>query len=241
LASASAHGDVIRRMDRSGRRAIVEIIRRADGSLVVRKRFRPGKEEFFRRELKALTALHSVCPDVVPEVLEHGENFIVMPYHADTRTRLGGRLELPIPLPALRKAFVSAKTFFDHGFVLADFRPHNLIIESRDQIKIIDYEDVYERGPNREASDFYALAMFRPDEFDRCWGRAAGLSLQSLNHDPLWKLYSKRWTLGCACAATSALRKAMRNAARHIERRRQRMALNHARRRVDSVKRADSG
>lgn len=241
LASASARGDVIRRMDRSGRRAIVELIRRADGSIVVRKRFRPGKEEFFRRELKALKALRTVCPDVVPDVLEVGGNYIVLPYYADTRTRLGGRLELPIPVLALRKAFMSAKAFYDHGFVLADFRPHNLIIESRDQIKIIDYEDVYERDANREPSDFFALPMFRPDEFDRCWGRAAGLSLQSLTHDPLWMLYSKRWTLGYANAATSALRKASRNAAKHIERRRQRMALNHARRRVDANKSADGG
>jgi predicted Ser/Thr protein kinase len=230
VASVDVPADVVRRLDRGGRRAIVELIRRTDGSLAVRKRFRPGKEEFFDRELQALTTLRAICPDVVPEILEQGENYLVMPYYADTRTRIGGRLELPIPLPALRKAFISARAFFDHGIVLGDFRPHNLVVEDRNRIKIIDYEDAHERLPNEAPSEFAALDMFRSDAFDRGWGRAAGLSVHNLMNDPMWKLYARRWTLGYPSAAASALRKARRSLMRRIERHRQRTAVRHARR-----------
>jgi hypothetical protein len=229
-AAVEVPGDIVRRLDRTSRRAAVEVIRRQDGSLAVRKRFRPGKEIYFRRELNALTTFGRVCPDLVPEVLEHGEGYIVMPLYADARTRLGGRIELPIPVPALRKAFLAAKALFDHGFILSDFRPHNLIVQSSHQIKIIDFEDIQERRAGEDPSDFGSLEIFQPDEFDRAWGRAAGLPLHSLLNDPLWKLQMKRWTFGYLTSGASALRKAQRSLARSIDRRRQRTALRRARR-----------
>lgn len=229
-AAVELPGDVVCRLDRASRRAAVEVIRRHDGSLAVRKRFRPGKETYFQRELNALTTFGRVCPDVVPEVLEHGEGYIVMPLYADTRTRLGGRIELPIPVPALRKAFLAAKTLFDHGFILNDFRPHNLIVQSSHEIKIIDFEDIQERRTGEGPSDFSDLEIFQPDEFDRAWGRAAGLPLDNLLNDPLWKLKMKRLTFGYLTSGVSALRKAQRSLARSIDRRRQRAALRRARR-----------
>ncbi|MFN3744216.1 MAG: hypothetical protein ACK4TL_05870 [Hyphomicrobiaceae bacterium] len=227
-AAAEAPGEVVRRLDRSGRRAIVELIRRSDGSLAVRKRFRPGKEAFFRRELRALTTLGRIFPDVVPAVLESGRNFVVMPYYADVRTRFG----LPMPVWALRKALLSAKAFFDHGFVLRDFRPHNLIIESGHRIKIVDYEDAFERDLDASTAHVGGFEILSPDEFDLYWGRVAGLSLHSLMNDPLWLLYLKRWTFGYAWSALAVLRKVNRHLAKRIDRRRQRMALRHARRRA---------
>jgi hypothetical protein len=235
LASVDLPGEVVRRLDRNGRRAIVEIIRREDGSLAVRKRFRPEKEAYFRRELSALSALGRICPDVVPEVLEYGENYVVMPYYTDMRRRLGGRLELPIPVPALRKAFLAAKSMFDHGYALVDFRPHNLIIQRNHQIKIIDFEETQERCPDERPSDFSDLEVFEPDEFDRAWGRAAGLPLHSLLYDPLWMLHLKRWTFGYLTAGTSTLRKVQRGIVRKIDRRRERMALRRARRRANAL------
>jgi len=227
-AAAEVSGDVVSRLDRTSRRAAVEVIRRQDGSLAVRKRFRPGKETYFQRELNALTTFGRICPDLVPEVLEHGEGYIVMPFYADTRTRLG--IELPIPVPALRKAFLGAKTLFDHGFILSDFRPHNLIVQGRHQIKIIDFEDIQERRAGEGPSDFGSLEIFQPEEFDRAWGRAAGLPLHSLLNDPLWKLQMKRLTFGYLTSGASALRKAQRSLARSIDRRLQRTALRRARR-----------
>jgi hypothetical protein len=239
-AAADAPGEVVRRLDRSGRRAIVELIRRADGSLAVRKRFRPGKEEFFQRELSALTTLGRLFPDVVPTILETGRNFVVIPYYADARARLGTRLGLPMPVRTLRKAFLSAKAFFDRGIVLGDFRPHNLIVESGHRIKIVDYEDAYERSPDAPPPHLGGLEILSPDEFDMYWGRAAGLSLHSLMNDPLWLLYLKRWTFGYPSSAIAALRKVNRNLAKHIDRRRQRMALRHARRLANASRQAQA-
>ena len=233
LAATAAPGEVVRRLDRSGRNAIVEVIRQTDGSLAVRKRFRPGKEAHLERELSALGELKRICPEVAPAVLEAGPNYFVMPYYADTRTHLRGRIELPIPVPALRKAFMAAKSFFDHGYVLGDFRPHNLIIERGHRIKIIDLEDVYERRPGEGPADFEGLEIFQPEKFDQAWGRAAGLSAHSVLHDPVWKLYLKRWSFGYLAALASALRKGHRNVMRGIDRRRQRAARREAARHVD--------
>ncbi len=224
-----APGEVVRRLNRSGRNAIVEIIRRDDGSIAVCKRFRPGKENFFKRELHALSTLRAICPDVVPDILERGQNYIVIPYYKDVRRRIAG-VELPIPVMALRKAFLAAQTFFEHGFELRDFRPHNLIVEGKNRVKIIDYEEAYEISPSNGRSRFGSLRTFQPIVFDNDWGRAVGLSLQSLLNDPPWRLYLKRWTVGYPMACVSVFRKARRNLARSIARRRERIAVKNARR-----------
>ena len=224
-----APGEVVRHINRSGRNAVVELIRRDNGSIAVCKRFRPGKEHFFKRELHALSTLRTICPDVVPEILEQGSNYFVMPYYKDVRRRIAG-VELPIPVMALRKAFTALQTFFEHGFELRDFRPHNLIIEGKNCVKIIDYEAVYEIDPSKGPLRFRDQRIFQPMVFDDTWGRAVGLSLQSLLNDPPWRLYLKRWTVGYPMAGFSALRKARRNLARSIARRRERLAVKNARR-----------
>ncbi len=226
-AAVDLPGKVVRRLDRSGRRALVEVIRSKDGTLAVRKRFRPGKEPYFERELAALTALGQISSDVVPPVIESGPNFIVTPYYADRRSPLARWL--PIPVPALRKAFHSAKTFFEHGYVLPDFRPHNLIVENSRTIKIVDLEDVYERKPG-DTSDFASLEMLQPEMFDSYWGRATGLTPKSLLSDPLWLLYIKRIMIGFPAAGLSMLRKFYRRIGKRVQRRRQRIALRRARR-----------
>ena len=227
IAAADLPGEVVRRLDRSGRRAIVEVIRSNDGTLAVRKRFRPGKEAYFERELAALTMLGRISSDVVPPLIESGPNFVVTPYYPGRRSPLARWL--PIPVPALRKAFLSAQAFFDHGYVLPDFRPHNLIVQNSRTIKIVDLEDVYERKPG-DPSDFASLEMLQPEMFDSYWGRATGLTPKSLLSDPLWLLYIKRIMIGFPAAGLSMLRKLHRRIGKRVKRRRQRIELRRARR-----------
>ena len=221
-------GEVVKCLSRSGRRAVVELIQHRSGRLAVRKRFRPGKEEFFERELGALKDLGRLCPDEVPSLLEYGNNYIIMPFYEDARSRFSRKLGLPLPVPAMRKAMRAAKAFFDHGYVLGDFRPHNLIVEGRGRIKIIDFEDAY-RHRAEGAQRFQDIELFQPRAFDEKWGRAAGLSAHSLMRDPLWLLYAKRYSVGYIMLMRSVLKKAARNARRSVDRRLQRSAMKRKR------------
>lgn len=81
-----------------------------------------------------------------------------------------------------------------------------------------------------DANDFASLDVLQPEMFDRLWGRATGLTPKSLLNDPMWLLYIKRLTIGFPASALSTLRKYHRSLEKRVERRRQRIALRHARR-----------
>ena len=207
-------GDVVASLTQTGRRASVELLRWGDGSLAVRKTFRAGKREYLDQEVKTIEALHKICPDTVPVILEKGSNYFVTPYYrASGRARLAKNLAAPLPLPALRKSFAAAKKFYEHGYVLSDFSPDNLVIQGKNEVKIIDYEhacDCQANGFTRTYtfSQFmhgdindHLLKLPRGRVFDkknysRYWIAHTALSLHSVMHDPTWLAYLKRWLAG---------------------------------------------
>lgn len=196
-------GEVVHRFDRSGRRSIVELLRQSDGSLVVRKIFKPGNEAYLEREVQTINELRKISPDTVPQVLEHGKNYFIMPFYEDARVWLTKNFNPLLPIRALRKTFLSVQKFFEHGYVFADFRPHNVIIQNGNEVKIIDYEHVY----NRSVDDVLKKNVFYGDNYNRVWMRKTALPLQSLLHDPLWLAYSKRWSVGYFLAAGAMIKK----------------------------------
>jgi hypothetical protein len=201
--------EVLEQFPHRGRRSVVERIRKDDGQIVVRKKFRPGREAYFQREIQSIKELKKIDPDVVPEILECGDNYFIMPYY---KTKLTQKLRFPIPIPALRKVFLSEKKFFEHGYVMLDFRPQNLIISTRDNVKIIDYERMF----NWPDQNFFKKYSFRDfvtgkianfpfykgnysddgNKYYRSWGRVTALPLDSILNDPPYLLYLKRWTVG---------------------------------------------
>jgi hypothetical protein len=221
LAQTSLEGEVIHQFQQRGRRAVVELIRQTDGDVVVRKKFRPGKEEYFRREINAIQELRKISPDTVPEILEIGSNFFTMPYY---KMKLTQKLKLPLPVPALRKAFLSARQFFESGYVMLDFRPQNLIVTGRNDVKIIDYEYMFNCSDkeffqkynfhdfiNGNIPKFPFFRVFYDADgrkYFRSWGRSTALPLDSLLRDPLYLIYIKRWTIGCFVYVRSLLVKA---------------------------------
>ena len=224
-----AEGSVLGPLGGCEKRACVELVDLGQGGLGVRKRFRPGREAYFEKEVRALEVLHPIFPEFVPELLERGKNYIVIPFYKDMRRKkLLNMINLPLPVPVLKSAFVAVKRFYDHGFIMHDFRPHNLIVGPHGNFKFIDFEDTVERTAGEAALDFFALPLFEPDKYDHGWGRAAGASPQSILYDSLWILYLKRFSMGYPRIIWSALRKAGRNEARKYKRRSNKRAARRA-------------
>lgn len=238
LADCAAEGEVIGTMTRSGKRAVVELVNWR-GTTAVRKRFRPGMERYFVRELQALRHLNSVGEEAVPQLLDSGANYIVMSYCRDERYALSRSARLPLSVTAVRNAFQAARRIFDEGVVLHDFRPHNLVVGPKNAVTIIDFEDAAIRGEEDSDLKFEDLDAFAQSNFGRTWGRASGIGYHSLVNDPLWLLRLKRWTIGNARIAYESLKKAGRNVTRSIERRRQRASTKRALRAAREKRRQD--
>jgi hypothetical protein len=213
-------GEVVKQFKQKGRRSIVEFVLQGDGQTVVRKIFRPGREEYFTREVDALKSLSEINPDIVPEVLEIGQNYFTMPYY---KQRFTQRLKFPIPVPAMKKVFVGANQFFERGYLMFDFRPQNLIVSGRNDVKIIDYEKFYNYS-GHELLKKYSFSDFMNGKISRVpfgenplavdgrkyyqsWGRVTAVPLSSALNDPLYLVYLKRWTYGYYIFGKSLLMK----------------------------------
>jgi hypothetical protein len=213
-------GEVVKQFKQKGRRSIVEFVLQGDGKTVVRKIFRPGREEYFTREVDALKSLSEINPDIVPEVLEIGQNYFTMPYY---KQKLTQRLKFPIPVPAMKKVFVGANQFFERGYLMFDFRPQNLIVSGRNDVKIIDYEKFYNYS-GHELLKKYSFSDFMNGKISRvpfgenplavdgrkyyqAWGRVTAVPLSSALNDPLYLVYLKRWTYGYYIFGKSLLMK----------------------------------
>jgi len=123
---------VIQALPGHGRRARVELIRHA-GMQAVCKTYRPGRERYLKRELLA-RQLGRELPEMSP-ILEHGDNFMVMPYYQDRldRTKL-------LPLWMLRRTRAIISHFRSLGYEMIDFKPKNIILDEAEGMKIIDFE-----------------------------------------------------------------------------------------------------
>jgi hypothetical protein len=220
LAQVRLPGEVVQQFRQKGRRSIVELVRQEDGQIVVRKIFRPGREEYFAREVDAIRSLGQINPDIVPEILEIGPNYFTMPYYKQRWTQ---RLKFPIPVPAMKKLFVGASQFFERGYLMFDFRPQNIIVSGRNDVKIIDYEKFYDRS-GHELLKKYSFSDFLNGKISRipfaenplavdgrkyyqAWGRSTAVPLSSVLNDPLYLVYLKRWTYGYYVFGKSLLMK----------------------------------
>ena len=123
---------VIRELSGHGRRAKVELVRFGDGEAVC-KTYRPGRERFLERELLA-REMGKELPEMTP-VLEHGENYLVLPFYNDVLDR-----KKPLPLSILRRTREIIRVFRLRGYELIDFKPKNIILDAVEGMKIIDFE-----------------------------------------------------------------------------------------------------
>lgn len=140
LARQEAAG-VERTLTRFGNRAKVELVRRPDGTRVVRKIFRPQHLRYLKHETEALTGLAKHDPSgVIPPLLATGEGWLEIPFYDEVPYgRRGWDL---LPLRYVRQVFYAARAFQAADFVLFDFNPHNLLITRDAGVKLIDFEHV---------------------------------------------------------------------------------------------------
>ncbi|MCK5674499.1 MAG: hypothetical protein KAH95_14055, partial [Spirochaetales bacterium] len=134
---------VIKTLSGHGRRAKVELIHYKDGKAVL-KTYRPGRERFLERELIA-RKLGKDLPEMTP-VLEHGENYLVLPFYNDIMDR-----SKPLSFGVIRRTKNIISHFHSLGFELIDFKPKNIILDSKDGMKIIDFEFLQEGGVSTES------------------------------------------------------------------------------------------
>lgn len=205
-------------------RAKVELVEH-DGSLAVRKTFRPAAQRYLERELTVFRELgpHS---DAIPRLLESGPDYLIMEY-IDAADQLGipdGEALLPLPLKHVRELAAFVRTCVANGFDPIDLKPDGNAIFTRKGLKVIDYEFWCRCSRNLRPEDCYSLAGLPADyDGDRPMGLSApfrpypmkwlpftGLPVRSFLYDPPWLQRLKRlpWP------AVAILRRAGRAGAR---------------------------
>lgn len=151
----------------------VQLIKWKDGRRAVVKVYAQERKHFFDHEVAMLRELKKIdVEDIVPPLLEVGENYFVIPYYKDTLRRKGLLFDMGfrlLPLRVVRKIFKAVKVFHEHGYVLTDFAPHNnLLLDARQGPKLVDYEFAY-RVEGVEKMPFLESYTIRgvPDDWPR--------------------------------------------------------------------------
>ncbi len=193
---------VKRQLSNLGRRTKVELIE-YQGSLAVKKTFRPGSERFLKREIFVMEKFSKIRSEI-PPLLEYGSNFIIYPYYENILRFKRGQSKL-LPLQVAKQAIEILRFFNELGYSLIDFHPGNLIVDSKTGLKLIDFEFLYKYKTQPESFEkCYEIAGI-PADFDgdkpvdfkticysKTWELYIGLSLTSLLHDPVWLQRAKR-------------------------------------------------
>ncbi len=136
-------GELVRDLTTDGRRAITHLIRTPQGKLIVWKRFHAGCNANVQREVAALRSLSLIDDyDVIPPLLDVGDDYFVIPYYADV-LRKGGllyRLGLRLmPLGVLRRVFAALRHFYGHGYELLAVCPHHALVDESGKVTCIDF------------------------------------------------------------------------------------------------------
>ena len=193
---------VKRQLSNLGRRAKLELIE-YQGSLAVKKTFRPGAERFLKREIFVMEKFSKIRSEI-PPLLEYGSGFMIYPYYENILRLKRGQSRL-LPLQVAKQAIETLCFFYELGYSLIDFHPANLIVDSKTGLKLIDFEFLYKYKTQPESFEkCYEIAGIpadfdedKPDAFEticysKTWEPHIGLSLTSLLHDPVWLQHAKR-------------------------------------------------
>ncbi len=184
-------------------RAKVEVVQ-FQGHPAVCKTFRPGKEIFLHRELAAISALRDQVPEV-PEVLAHGENWMIMPLYENSERFRRSRFGL-LPLPAARQLIDVLERLYEAGWAHLDMRGNNVIFDERAGMKILDFEfarpydslpasfaESYDiRGAPESLLQELSSEILSNVTYASRIESLTGLSYESLRHDPTWQQHLKR-------------------------------------------------
>lgn len=132
----------IRDLTEYGRRAKVELIE-FEGSLAIRKTYRPSALRFMEREIEVMERLAPIRREI-PRLLDRGSNHIVMEYVGQgamlARKHRRGGPPTPLPLAQVRELAELIAAIVAHGFDPIDLRADGNVIYSPSGLRLIDFE-----------------------------------------------------------------------------------------------------
>jgi serine/threonine protein kinase len=139
----------------------------------------------------------------MPDLLDHGDNWILIPYYEDIVRHEPNTRSL-LPLRFAKQILETVQQVHAAGYFCGDFSPGNIIIDRREGPKFIDLEFLYpypgDPGPFEDSPSVQGMPYAFPAEipegskktYSRLWEPLIGLSLYSLLYDPVPLQHLKR-------------------------------------------------
>lgn len=177
--------EVVADLSKHSRRAKVELIN-YHGKKAICKTFKEGREHYLEREVVAREVGAGLRE--VSAILEVGKNYIVMEFYegsidkiSRTRPFLHGNAYLPIwAIERMKRIIVYYR---ERGYECVDFSPRNVLVDSDNDLKVIDFEFLQKVEAPSEGLDGNLAWYSAPEGFKGDW--------------PQWtsdrSLYRRRW------------------------------------------------
>lgn len=108
--------------------------------IAVCKTFRPSRMDGFESAVTLLSFSDEV--PAIPEPLEIGQDWVVIPYY-ENYNQLPLNIFGLIPVKYARCLFESVKKLHDMGYAYGDLKPSNVLCNKEGKVKIVDVESVY--------------------------------------------------------------------------------------------------
>ncbi|MGR2738772.1 hypothetical protein ACUY1T_10005 [Billgrantia sp. Q4P2] len=133
---------VLADLSKHARRAKVELID-FHGRQAICKTFRPGRERFLEREVKA-RELGSTLPEI-SQILEVGPSYLVFEWYENSLSSILSPKPLfyphgLLPIWAIERLRTLILHYRRLGYECIDFNPHNVIYDPCKGLKVIDFE-----------------------------------------------------------------------------------------------------
>lgn len=114
-----------------------------NGVPAVKKTFKPGNERFAEREAFVYENFSNKL-STIPPLLKKDKNYIIIPWYDDMLKKLTDNRKRKEIKRHQKDVFETMRTFFENGFALIGFYPGNLLITPEHELKVIDFEFLYE-------------------------------------------------------------------------------------------------
>lgn len=215
---------VIQDFSKHARRAKVELID-YHGKKAICKTFKEGRKHYLQREVVAREIGKELSE--ISDILEVGDNYIVMEYYDDSIDRISTLRPLLhgngyLPIWAIEKMKNIILHYRSRGYECVDFNPHNVLFDPQNGLKVIDFEFLQKTdsssgnlvgnyawyaAPAGIVGDFPKI-KYSGSLYNKRWLKYTGLPLFFCVHEfPVPVLRVVRATTYCYFSVKNALRK----------------------------------
>jgi len=176
------------------------------GRPAVLKVFRPGRERFVKNHLVVSERLGQM--EEIPRVLDWGPNWVLITF-VDDAVSLKGLVKegALLPMRLVRRLSSLVRAIHDRRIAFLDFNPRNVLVDSRGEVHLVDYDHIYEYTgalPSVEHNLMLTgypslLALDGPAKlwsYDNAWRKMTGLPADVFLHPsgyrvPAWRLHAR--------------------------------------------------